>query len=520
MRSALLFSFVLAISTAARPAAAEVRASGPVVVRVYSDTDALSAESVRAELARELGVVALAPEDPAAAGVEDQLAVSYKSRAKELAVTYSNPRRGTLTRVVPAPDSSPEVASTAALLGGDLARNEASELLGEKPPLIVPVPPVPPAPAPVLAPAPPNPTPPQSAAEDEKRPEQIANAGFFYPLSTNYAKPNLRTHFDLNLLHGHIGELEGLQIGTVSVVEGQVQGAQVAVAGNVVGKRVEGLEIAGLFNSVSADVTGLQIALGLNRARLSLAGLQASAGLNLAGEGVVGAQLAVFGLNHASGPVDGFQLAALGNFAGGRVRGLQGAIGVNKADNVDGVQLALVNIGRKVSGTQLGLVNYADEVDGVPIGLVSVTRKGGVHPLAWVSNTIYGNFGVKFATRYTYTLLSLSTHTSNGDFLAGPGFAIGGSIPVLPKTAVEIDLGATHLFADTKCCGDFFGAAPRAKDQTFVKLRAMARYAFLERLSVFAGAGLTGRIRYPIDSQGDTDAQIDFGSEFFGGIQL
>jgi len=48
----------------------------------------------------------------------------------------------------------------------------------------------------------------------------------------------------------------------------------------------------------------------------------------------------------------------------------------------------------------------------------------------------------------------------------------------------------------------------------------MGRYAFLPHLSAFGGAGIAGRIRYPVEPDGDTKPTVDFGGEIFGGIQL
>jgi hypothetical protein len=133
------------------------------------------------------------------------------------------------------------------------------------------------------------------------------------------------------------------------------------------------------------------------------------------------------------------------------VNGFQGATLVNVAGDVHGMQAALVNVAGRVRGVQLGLVNVAEDVEGVPIGLISVTESGGVHPTFWSASRSVANAGLKFATRYTYTLLSVSARREAGADLFGPGLAIGVRVPLLPGY-FESDLGASYLFGGPICC--------------------------------------------------------------------
>jgi hypothetical protein len=68
------------------------------------------------------------------------------------------------------------------------------------------------------------------------------------------------------------------------------------------------------------------------------------------------------------------QLSMVANVHAGNVRGIQGALGTNVAQDVSGIQIGLVNIGHSVSGAQIGLVNIARHVSGAQIGLVNVSR--------------------------------------------------------------------------------------------------------------------------------------------------
>jgi hypothetical protein len=429
-------SLACAAAAAADPASdpapsARSNDARPVVVIVHADAQELSASRVRDAVAAEIGAPALAPDDPASAGARGTLTVTLHADTRELAVTYYDEVRGTVSRVIPAPDKPGDAPGAAALLAGNLIRNEAQDLLGP------PQPAAPPPPAP--APAPPAP------------PEALANAGVFYPLAVNYGHPDLRTHFDLNLIYGRIGALDGLEIGTVSVVGGDVAGAQIALGANVAQGHAEGLQLALAFND-AAETTGVQ------------------------------------------------------------------AGAINVGGDATGAQIGLVNIARHVKGLQLGLFNYADDVDGIPVGLVSVTRTGGVHPTAWASNTSYANVGLKFATKYTYTMLSGSWQPDNGHDLFGPGFTLGVHVPVMTRLSANFDLGATHLFGGKLCCGD--GSALRQNDLTLAKLRAMINVSLAEHLSLYAGAGVTATVRYPLDAGGQTSATAHLGPEYFGGVEF
>ncbi len=477
------------------------------VVEVRSDNPELSAESVRKAIADELGAEVLSAEASASDAPRARISVSLRAHSGELAVSCSHPTRGVLVRVVQAPASMADVVTTAAVLAGNLARDEAADLLAAPNPNTGRPSAQGPAPAPAIP-----------------RREVFATAQLAYPLATHYDSPDVRTHLDLNLLYGRIGDLEGLEVGSVSVVDGSARGVQLALAANIVTESVRGVQLAGFFNT-ARDTGALQASLLGNLASGPLHGLQASALGNLALQRVEGTQVGLFGVNYAGEKVDGMQVASLVNLAAEDVRGAQVALGLNRAGDVQGLQLGLVNVARQVRGVQLGLVNVADDVEGVPIGLVSVTKSGGVHPTAWASNTSYGNFGLKFATRSTYTLLHGSVHYGDSYALFGPGFALGMSLPLFPKTDGDFDIGMTHLFADTGCCSQFWTRAQRDRDRTQFKLRAMLRYNFFEHLSVFAGGGATAQITYPISKEAVTSElaihpKVGFLGELFAGLQL
>src|SRR6185436_12713141 len=272
--------------------------------------------------------------------------------------------------------------SDAALLAGNLARAQIEDLL--------PAPVAPIAPIAPIAPAPPV----------ERAPERRAvTLGLFYPLATHYGHAEVSSSFDLNLLYGRVGSIDGAQIGGVNVVSREagpvasMQGLQIGVGANLVDGKVAGLQFAGLLNYVDGSTRGGQLALGANLAEGAVHGVQAAFAFNRAGE------------------LRGLQLSA-----------------VNVAGDVDGVQIGLINVARRVRGASIGLVNVADDIDGLPLAPFSVTRTGGVHPSAWSGTSGLGNVGVKLATRRTYTLFFGSYHRDYDLEFVGGGFAIGGSV--------------------------------------------------------------------------------------------
>ena len=446
----------------------------PVTIVLHSESSELTLESVRQAVSDELGIETVFANSKESIGSRGVLTITYRPLTKELAITYSDTARGTVTRIVPAPERSADVPSFAALVAGNLVRDQAAELLPATAP--VPVPAAAPLAAPVAAAAP-------SAPAQAQPREFLGNAALFFPLATNMNYPEVYTHFDLNLLYGHIGRLSGLELGMLSTVSGDAQGVQASVLANLVGGQVKAGQFSFVFNR-GRSLEGVQLAF-VNRADEAMQGVQLGA------------------LNSSGSPSRGLQVSAL-----------------NLAGDFTGLQVGLLNIGQKVRGVQLGLVNVADDVDGVPIGLVSVSREGGVHPVVWISNTTYGNVGIKFATRYTYTMLSGAVHSDGDRGLYGGGFLLGGIIPVAQRIATDIDVGALHLFANTACCRDrFTGAVARAHDETLGKVRASLRFELLRHFSLVAGAGVTGKVSYPLRN-GDTEVRFTLLPEFFAGVQL
>jgi hypothetical protein len=464
----------------------------------------LPADSLREALAKRLKrPIVLRAEGAPHEGA--RVTVTY--RRSELGVTYDEPGRGTLSRVVPARNTIPDVVDDAAQLAEALVRNEADELLGTR------------------EARPSNATEaavgiePTSSGEPAPPPKRLgAYASLVHPLATNFNEPYASVKFGAGLC-GRAGELDnGLQLGVVNVLSGG--------EGHASG-RMRGLQLAWLANIATGRADGLQLAWA-----------------NVAGSGIAGGQLALIG-NVSAGDVDGLQLSLAGNVATARLRGGQiGAVNiagdtvggqaglVNVAGNVVGSQLGLVNVSKELKGLTVGLINIADDIDGVPIGLVSVTKEGGIHPVAWSSSATFANVGVKFATRYTYTMIS-AEYTHDGERLfpaqgtipermlagmdfVGGGFFLGAHVP-FGRAYADLDISGSPLVSTTK--SPRFSNPDRRDVELIVdtRARAMVGLSLWSHLSVFVGGGAVVRTRLVENNDG---AAWWLMPEIFGGVQF
>lgn len=353
-----------------------------------------------------------------------------------------------LERTVKAEGDDAAVQSEAILLSANLARDEARELLDALAPARKP-------PAPVPAPPPEPPPPPE-----EERP---FTAAFVYPLATNFGLPNVTSTVDLSLVYGRVGQVRALQFGSgIAHASRGVTGAQLGGLLTIAGGPVRGAQLAGFGN------------LGLGDAR----------GAVVAG-----------GANVVVGDVEGVELAP-----------------VNVANGVDGVQLGIVNVARgKVRGVQLGIVNVAEEVDGVALGFVSVSRNS-IHPIVWTSNTSYTNGGVKFTTKYMYTVLAFTFGNPELDLegQVGASVAVGLHLP-LPRS---LDLETEGAYETVSTTPSFTSPGDTRRDQNnWVHVRGIVGYAFAKHLRPFVGMGA----RIPADVSVGRDITR---AEVSGGVQF
>lgn len=519
------------------PQAAPARPRPSVAVVVYSDDPLVTAEAVRSQLALE-GIDVVTPGSTSTSA--GTVTVAFRPSRGELAVTFDAVGKGTMSRIVAAPRPG-DAAHVAAALAANLVRNEAEDLLGKpKEPEVAPLPP--PVPTEPQTSVPP---PPATPGQDRPRPPPTAGASVFYPLATNYGEPDRDMHVQFNLFHGLAGNVEGVQTGLVNIARGRVRGLQMGHlllfgvnvaeqgldgvqigAANTSGKGGTGVQIGAAFNWTDHDFVGLRVG-GFNSAD-GTRGFSTALLANHSGKESVGLVVAVGG-NVVLERADGLHAALGFNFARKGFRGLAATWGgnvtqgpvegaeigaLNIAGDTEGAQVGLVNIARKVKGAQVGLVNVADDVDGLPLGVVSVTKTGGVHPTAWASSSSLVNIGVRFRTRYTFTMVSASMHLTEGHWVAGPGFTVGARVPLGEKPYFEVDLGLTYLNGGALCCARSDGRYP---DLFHTRLRTTLGYQLFPHLSGYAGVGglLATKIVDP-----RTEAKFAVGPEVFGGVEF
>ena len=183
--------------------------------------------------------------------------------------------------------------------------------------------------------------------------------------------------------------LSGLQLAGVHAMADELSGVQFALGlAEVHRQAMSGLQLAVLM-AEAPRLRGLQFALGVNRIRsetfrgAQIAGLAAFAvpartvpeGPSPADEPLwvetdgYGLQLATVVCENFS--LSGVMLALGWNDTRNTMNGLQFAVILNHASEMDGVQVAMGNLADRVSGLQVGAVNYANTIHGVQLGLIN-----------------------------------------------------------------------------------------------------------------------------------------------------
>lgn len=131
----------------------------PVVVQVQTADDAVSRESIRDAIHNELRVPTVFAEDAQTVTNVSRLTVEIDAQ-HQLVVTYRDAQGHQVARTVAAPDDPMAVLATVAFLAGNLARDEAGQIVAAAAPpapaqvvvlpVAAPVPEPPPPPAPVV----------------------------------------------------------------------------------------------------------------------------------------------------------------------------------------------------------------------------------------------------------------------------------------------------------------------------------------------------------------------------------
>jgi cell division septation protein DedD len=419
-----LFALVLALTAPGRSARADSGAPAgaaavvdalPVLCKL--DKTTLNAEQLRVAIEQELRVRVKSVD------VLDGGGLSIAVVRRQARISFTTPAGHTTTRSVSLSGDDKRSSEIVALLAGNLARDQASELLAGLAP-VEPAPSTEAAAEPEPDAQPPAEPEPEAKPAAEKKAEPAKSAA--KPAPKKRAAPgdgllrDSEAAINLSLYH---------PITLQSESERRLLRLEFGAAYSRVGA-IEGFALTFGYLRVTHHVNGVVTAIGLARVDGNVEGFQ-TAGLISEGHGRLRGYESANLLALRWGDVMGAQTAVLGTLARD-VEGFQGAAGVSVARDVDGVQAAVVTVGRDLEGAQLGIVNTSREVRGFQMAVVNVARRADVQiglvniaeevdVGAWGLVTIAGNGRVQ-PTFWT-TLDSAWAVNAGARFVAGYGFS-------------------------------------------------------------------------------------------------
>jgi hypothetical protein len=474
-----------------------------VIVDVVGSGPGLSAADIRSVIADRLGASVVAPGDPAGKGVRRTIIVTLRPDEKQVVIATRDASGVESSQVVLLSD---DAAATA-----DAIAKAAAALEQAKKPAQPDEPSAADAGSAAAAGAPgsADELPPKDAPEpgEPKGPSGYFpfNLSFIYPMAINVGRPYMRTNVDVSLMVSYVGAVYGVQTGVVTYSVFDLEGVQASV-GALVGGRVTGAQIGATFAYAGGGLTGLQVSGVFGMSSQELWGVQFSGIANQSYEHVYGLQLAG-GVNIARRRVRGAQIAGAVNI--GKVDGFQFGL-INVSANVDGLQLGLINIARRVDGLQVGVINITEDLSGESLGLANILKPGGIHIALWGSNSLYGNAGFKFSSKYAYSIVSAALHKDDGEenVAAGAGLTLGVHLPLtlyVPGLTLSADFGAYRLFR---------GAFSFEGNDEVLKTRVLVSYELVRRLTLFIGGGAYLGLR------GKDDVETRIGPEISGGVEL
>ena len=453
------------------PATAPAAPARPLGIHFQAGERKLDRAALKSALEAELGQAVVLTDSPDAA-----LRVEVLARDR-VSVAYRAPDGQTLSRSVDLPAEDDRAVEVIAWLSGNLARDEASDLLrslrGEAmdadaapAPDVANTPPAAaseaqkPAPAPAKAAA-------RPATAEDTRPNELAlrplvfNASLFHPVSIFSDAHERAVNFELGLAYSHVGAVDGLAI-TPGVLEveqgvrgvalgslwfsgaGDNSGLLVSYVGTFRTGALAGVEFAGVTTLGSGSLAGVSAAgvFGLSGPATGVT----VGGVAVGGGGVNGFSAAgvanvqqgetqggvIAGVATVSRKVGGLTIAGVANHAGD-VQGVQLAGVSNSAGTLDGLAIGTVNVHGTVRGLQLGVINVADDVDGAALGLISIAKNGRIQPIAYWSSFAPAHAGVKFLVGYGYSEIGMGFA---GDEYV-PEAGMGVHVPVWENVYIE-----------------------------------------------------------------------------------
>jgi hypothetical protein len=346
---------------------------------------------------------------------------------------------------------------------------------------------------------------PDAALAAPTRPSVAFGAQFVPGVGT--ALPNRDVGVGLGVLQSTWHDVNGAQISSLSsIATGDVRGAQLSALVNVAGGSVRGFQGAGLVNVGGGTQRGAQVAGLVNvsggghevQPGVQLAGLinvsggsrvggQGAGLINITGRHLHGTQLAGIG-NVAGGEVRGTQAASMFNVSGGDLRGVQLSSGFNRARELRGAQLGLLNISStgthaqlgllnitgRTKGAQIGLLNIAKELDGEAVGLLSIIGNG-YHAVSLTADDIeLVGVDLRLGSRHVYNLVHLGHDLFTGQSSIGLG--IGVHAPLGP------------VYFDVELLARSIARLPLTNNPSLTtSLRPMVGVRLFNRLQLFGG---------------------------------
>ncbi|MEM9919093.1 MAG: STN domain-containing protein [Bacteroidota bacterium] len=282
---------------------------------------------------------------------------------------------------------------------------------------------------------------------------QITLASF---IGTNYPESSEVTNqLSVNILWGHNGGLNGFEIGgLVNTITNNVNGFQVAGLANRVGGNVYGTQLAGIFNRNDGYTGGFQLAGIYNETGTRSTAVQVSGLLNIANGDITGLQGTVGG-NIVYGDATALQIGGLFNYNKGDAK-MQMAPVFNIANDVQTGQASLLfNRAKQVEGFQLGIVNICDSIVGAPIGLISLVKNGYNRIELSGGDVFHVGLGIKLGAKPFYNIVQfglnwtepLDTRVSSERMSWGLGYGFGTAKPLgkAKKHLWNLELVGFHI---------------------------------------------------------------------------
>jgi len=316
--------------------------------------------------------------------------------------------------------------------------------------------------------------------------KSLIQVSFVPPMSTNgSSNANTTNNLSLNILAGYSGGLEGIEVGSLAnVIKGNVTGVQVSGLVNVVKQDVKGVQVASFLKTNGGRLEGAQVAGFLNASKSDssnavqiagfgnlnagdlyggqvsgyfnvnngyLIGPQVSGFINVNNGPILGAQAAGF-LNINNGNLNGAQVAGFMNIASKNVQGSQVAGFINvSGKNINGVQVAgFLNRAKNVRGSQVGVINIADSVSGVQVGLFSFSRNGYRRLEVFGMENLHSNLAFKIGSKKFHNIFTVGINPFESSPRWSYGYGFGSEFDLGKNFNLNLDLVCNQVQENSK----------------------------------------------------------------------